>query len=117
MTSTHTTGGENTTTTGKTPATASKAQSPQVAAREAHLPPNTVLERLALSDKGFVFDPVTGNSFTANVTGLALLRMFQRERDLTELVAQVTREYELDPFDAEREILDFAALLRATLRP
>lgn len=91
--------------------------SPSVESKEVDLPPVTVLERLALSDKGFVFDPVTGNSFTANATGLALLRLFQRERDLAELVAQITSEFDLSAQDAERDILDFAALLRGTLRP
>jgi hypothetical protein len=85
--------------------------------REVELPPVTVLERLALSDKGFVFDPVTGSSFTANASGLALLRLFQRERDLGELVTQLTSEYNLSATDAERDILDYAAVLRGTLRP
>ena len=85
--------------------------------REVDLPPVTVLDRLALSDKGFVFDPVTGNSFTANATGLCLIKLFQRERDLSELVAQVTSEFDLTDADAERDILDFASLLRGTLRP
>ena len=93
------------------------AASPAVQPKEVDLPPVTVLERLALSDKGFVFDPVTGNSFTANATGLALLRLFQRERDLPELVAQITSEFDLSAQDAERDILDFAAVLRGTLRP
>lgn len=93
------------------------ANSSPFACREVELPPATVLERLALSEKGFVFDPVAGNSFSANATGLALLRLFQRERLLSELVAQVTMEYDIAAADAERDILDFAALLRETLRP
>jgi hypothetical protein len=60
---------------------------------------------------------VTGNSFTVNATGLALLRLFRRERDLSELVAQITSEFDVSAADAERDALDFAALIRNTLRP
>lgn len=89
----------------------------RVSGAEIHLPDATVLERLAISDKGFVFDPVTGNSLTVNATGLALLRLFQRERDLDEIVAQITSEFDVSAADAERDALDFAALIRNTLRP
>ena len=36
-----------------------------------------VLRRLALSDSGFVFDPLSGASFTVNASGLALIRILQ----------------------------------------
>ena len=38
-------------------------------------PKQALFNRLALSGSGFVFDPVTGNSFTVNTTGLSILRI------------------------------------------
>ena len=36
-----------------------------------------LFQRLASSESGFVFDPVSGQSYTVNETGLALLRLLQ----------------------------------------
>lgn len=71
-----------------------------------------VLMRLALSDNGFVFDPVTGNSFTVNGTGLSILRRLQHETDLARIVASLCAEYEVEPLAAERDVIEFANLLR-----
>lgn len=70
------------------------------------------MQRLAVNENGFVFDPVTGNSFTVNSTGLRLLRLLQQNKDLVEIAATVQSEYDADPREAERDILEFVALLR-----
>lgn len=71
-----------------------------------------VLMRLALSDNGFVFDPVTGNSFTVNGTGLSILKRLQHETDLARIVASLCDEFDVDPLAAERDVIEFANLLR-----
>jgi PqqD family protein of HPr-rel-A system len=71
-----------------------------------------VLMRLALSDNGFVFDPVTGNSFTVNGTGLAILRRLQHDADLARIVASLCDEFDVAPLAAERDVIEFANLLR-----
>lgn len=76
------------------------------------LPKPDVLMRLALSDSGFVFDPVTGNSFTVNGSGLAILRRLQHETDLARIVASLCEEFEVDALAAERDVIEFANLLR-----
>ena len=55
--------------------------------RSVELPKADILMRLALSDSGFVFDPVTGNSFTVNGSALSILRLLQRESALDRVVA------------------------------
>ena len=35
------------------------------------------LERLAISDEGFIFDPESGNSYTVNGTALFILRLLK----------------------------------------
>ncbi|PJA25220.1 MAG: hypothetical protein COX57_04480 [Alphaproteobacteria bacterium CG_4_10_14_0_2_um_filter_63_37] len=81
------------------------------------LPELEVLGRLALNPSGFVFDPVTGVSLTANGPGLALLRHWQGEPEptLEGSVAVLTEGFEVDRRTAERDILDYAALVREAL--
>jgi hypothetical protein len=76
------------------------------------LPKPDALLRLALSDNGFVFDPVTGNSYTVNGSGLAILRRLQHETDLGSIVASLREEFKVDELDAERDVIEFANQLR-----
>lgn len=77
------------------------------------LPKADVLMRLALSDSGFVFDPVTGNSFTVNGSGLAILRRLQQQgSDLAGTVASLCEEFDVEAMAAERDVIEFANLLR-----
>jgi len=77
------------------------------------LPKADVLTRLALSDSGFVFDPVTGNSFTVNGSGLAILRRLQLQgSDLAGTVASLCEEFDVEAMAAERDVIEFANLLR-----
>ena len=80
--------------------------------RAVELPKADILMRLALSDSGFVFDPVTGNSFTVNGSGLAILRLLQREPALDQVVARLCEEYDAEAPLVERDVIEFAALLR-----
>lgn len=80
------------------------------------LPSPAALDRIAVSESGFVFDPTTGDSYTINATGLTLLKLFRQTRELAPLVAAVVAEHEVDPVRAERDILEFATALRQYLR-
>ena len=84
--------------------------------RTLRLPETAVLQRLAISETGFVFDPVNGDSFTLNGTGLVLLRLFQRKNDLAQVVADVVVEFDVSEREAERDILEFATALCGNLR-
>ncbi|MBX3675557.1 MAG: PqqD family protein [Rhodocyclaceae bacterium] len=80
--------------------------------KSVELPRAEVLARLALSDSGFVFDPVTGNSFTVNGSGLTILRQLQHEADLARIVTTLCAEFDIDALSAERDVIEFATLLR-----
>lgn len=79
---------------------------------ESLLPPPDVLRRLAVSESGFVFDPASGNSFTVNETGLAILRVLQHDRNLLSMAEQLQREFDVKPRELERDLLEFAGILR-----
>jgi len=70
------------------------------------------LRRLAINDSGFVFDPVSGDSFTVNDTGIAVLRRLQEQCTLQETVHAISQSYDVDTRHAERDILDFIVQLR-----
>ena len=71
----------------------------------------TLLRRIALSESGFIFDPVTGNSFSTNDSGLALLKLLQSEKDLAAVIEALVGRYEVDARTAERDVRDFVVLL------
>lgn len=79
---------------------------------ESPFPPLTSLQRLAISESGFVFDPVTGHNFTVNETGLSILRLLQKDNQLAPLLEQLEKDYEATPRILERDVLEFAGLLR-----
>lgn len=82
------------------------------------LPDAKSLERLAVSESGFVFDPVSGHSFTVNETGLVILRTVQKDRHLDALRKNLLSEYEVDEATLERDLLEFFGSLRdQLLRP
>ena len=70
-----------------------------------------VLRRLAVSESGFIFDPVTGNSFTANDSALVLIKLLQVEMKIEEAVSVLTSRFEVESREAERDIRDFVAVL------
>lgn len=67
--------------------------------------------RLALSENGFVFDPVSGQSFTVNETGIELLRLLQKSADMQQVQKTLTEIYDAQPNELERDIKDFTSSL------
>ena len=71
------------------------------------------LRSLALNPDGFVFDPTTGESFTMNDTGLAILEGLREGASPMELVGRLTENFEVSEQDATRDVDDFLDHLRA----
>ena len=79
------------------------------------LPDPRTLERLAISESGFVFDPVSGHSFTLNETALTILRLLQKDRHVEDLRRQLLEDYEVDETTLDRDLLEFLGSLRDQL--
>ena len=75
-------------------------------------PPSDVLNRLAVSESGFVFDPASGHNFTVNETGLVLLRLLLKEQRLDQILETLRNEFDADPRDIERDVIEFVSALR-----
>jgi len=75
-------------------------------------PPLSNLQRLAISESGFVFDPVSGHNFTVNETGLSILRLLQKDTDVEPILSQLSNDYDASLRDIERDVIEFASVLR-----
>jgi hypothetical protein len=71
----------------------------------------TELRSLALSDTGFIFDPRTGHSYSANATGLAVLTALKAGRAPEAIVDQVRAEFD-GGVAVEDDVEQFIELLR-----
>jgi len=78
--------------------------------------PREALKRLAISESGFVFDPLTGQSFGVNETGRFLLQALQRHESLQAAIEEVVQRFEGDPKEIRRDVVEFAARLRELLQ-
>ncbi|THB71241.1 MAG: PqqD family protein [Gammaproteobacteria bacterium] len=78
-------------------------------------PAEDILKRLATNESGFVFDPVSGRSYTANETAVSILQLLRETVNTSTIVDRVTEEYDVTREAAERDILEFAGRLRGVL--
>ena len=70
------------------------------------------LKDLAVSDSGFVFDPMSGATFNANASALTILDALKRELDRGAIVDAVRARFDVLGADVSRDIDDLVATLR-----
>jgi PqqD family protein of HPr-rel-A system len=70
------------------------------------------LDQLAISASGFVFDPVSGGTFTVNATGRALLEGLRDGLGLAELTTKLNERFATDDADLQRDVLEYVRTLR-----
>ncbi|WP_029520936.1 HPr-rel-A system PqqD family peptide chaperone [Persephonella sp. IF05-L8] len=71
------------------------------------------LSQLAINEEGFVFDPLTGESFTVNQTGLLILKDLKEGKSQEEIIKDITENFEVSEEEAERDFVDFVEKLRS----
>lgn len=73
----------------------------------------TRLRDLAVSDSGFVFDPMTGYTFTVNPTGLFVLQGLKRGEPIEDIAQRLSDEFDLEGGeDVSRDVDEFLGRLR-----
>jgi PqqD family protein of HPr-rel-A system len=71
------------------------------------------LAELAISDGGFVFDPLTGHSYNLNETALAVLRALKAGASADEIVAHLRNDFLIaNDEDIARDVADLISRLR-----
>ncbi|WP_457636227.1 HPr-rel-A system PqqD family peptide chaperone [Persephonella sp.] len=71
------------------------------------------LSQLAVNEEGFIFDPLTGESFTVNQTGLLILKDLKEGKSQEEIIKDITENFEVSEEEAERDLIDFIEKLRS----
>ena len=71
------------------------------------------LRSLALNPDGFAFDPTTGESFTLNAPGLAIIDGLREGLDADLIVARLVERFDVQPVEASRDLDDFLDHLRS----
>ena len=71
------------------------------------------LHNLAISDTGFIFDPVSGNCFTTNETGLFIINCLKTGKSIEQIVQDMVKEYIVEQEVGEQDILQLIEDLRS----
>jgi hypothetical protein len=70
-----------------------------------------IKKNIAISDSGFIFNPDTGESFSANPIGLEVLEMLKEGLDFEDIQKQILEKYKSDKDTVEKDYHDFINLL------
>lgn len=62
------------------------------------------LDDLMLNDRGFAFDPNTGESYQLSGSGIRCLRALQQGATVAGLLADLTATYEVEPLAARWDL-------------
>jgi PqqD family protein of HPr-rel-A system len=71
------------------------------------------LGRLAINDDGFLFDPMTGESFTVNGAGALIIKSLKEGKSAPQTAEALMASFEASHQEAERDVNDFLGHLRA----
>ena len=71
------------------------------------------LNNLAIADSGYIFDPSTGNSYTANETALYVIELIKAGKTTEEIRVALCEEYDVDPNTAEGDTVSLIEQLQA----
>lgn len=71
-----------------------------------------VNQSIAISENGFIFNPITGDTFTLNDSGFQILTMLKSGKSKDEIKEMLLSEYEVDELVLERYLQDFISDLK-----
>jgi hypothetical protein len=72
-----------------------------------------IRRNIAISENGFIFNPLTGDSFSVNETGLFILQKLKEGENHEVIMKALQDEFELDANSAEIDLNDFLSMLKS----
>ncbi|OQB29118.1 MAG: hypothetical protein BWY08_02240 [Bacteroidetes bacterium ADurb.Bin174] len=72
-----------------------------------------IRKNIAISENGFIFNPMTGDSFSVNETGVYILQKLKDGGSEETILQNLMDEYELDTYTAEKDLNDFLSMLKS----
>jgi len=70
-------------------------------------------KHIAVSDSGFVFNPVTGESFTANPMGIEIIEMMKQDVSLQDMITIINEKYHTEHANVEKDVAEYYELLKS----
>lgn len=70
-----------------------------------------IKKNIALSDSGFVFDPSSGDSFSANPIGLEIITLLKDGKSESDIKKHIIENYMTDESTFEKDYYDFVSTL------
>ena len=70
-------------------------------------------KNIAISETGFVFNPLTGDSFSTNPVGQEILRKLQNGSNREKLANHIVDLFSVDKGVIEKDINDFLMMLKS----
>ena len=71
-----------------------------------------IKSNIAVSDNGFLFNPVTGDSYSVNAIGQDIIKMIKSNKSDSDIIEQLLQDYRTDKGTLERDLYDFKNLLK-----
>jgi Coenzyme PQQ synthesis protein D (PqqD) len=71
-----------------------------------------IIKDLAISESGFVFNPITGESFTVNEIGVSIINQLKESKNDQEIMTFLKGEYKVEPNELEKDFTDFMNMLK-----
>lgn len=69
------------------------------------------LKDLAISETGFIFDPMSGATFTVNPTGACIIRALREGCGRSEIIARINNTFTVANADLDSDLGEFVRLL------
>jgi hypothetical protein len=67
---------------------------------------------VAISDSGFLFNPVSGESFSVNPVGAEIINLLKEEKSLEHIGKHLHTQYTTDEATIEKDLYDFVGVLK-----
>ena len=64
-------------------------------------------KNIATSEEGFVFNPGSGDSFSANPVGTMIISLLKEDLPVEKIIATVCDKYDVEPDQFEKDLDDF----------
>lgn len=71
-----------------------------------------IKKNIAISDSGFLFNPSTGDSYSANPIAQAVIQALQSGKSDEEICKGIVDEYRIDMATVEKDLYDFKNMLK-----
>ncbi len=73
------------------------------------------LSNLAVSQSGFIFDPMHGNSFATSETGVFILELLKQGTEEPDIALKISDEYDVPTEIAEVDLREFITELQKNM--